>query len=133
MYFVIYIKEYWYVNSPINKIKSRWGKFNNYIIFSFLRMFFKYFNFLGEKFIIYDDFNAKNVYWESIITTTKGKELHQSIIDQKCKWQTYRLAKLYQQNICIFFRNIVSNFIRRWRTNIWSIPYVPNNEWKYYQ
>lgn len=39
----------------------------------------------GNKFIIGGDFNAKNTYWGSRLTTTKGKELLEAIKEYKCE------------------------------------------------
>lgn len=46
-----------------------------------------YVNFLekiGHRFIIGGDFNAKNTFWGSRLTTTKGRELLSAIKDLKC-------------------------------------------------
>lgn len=40
---------------------------------------------LGNRFILGGDFNAKNTYWGSRLTTTKGKELLCAIRETQCK------------------------------------------------
>lgn len=42
------------------------------------------FKLLGNNFIIGGDFNAKNTYWGSRVTTTKGKELYEAGMELKC-------------------------------------------------
>lgn len=39
---------------------------------------------LGNRFILGGDFNAKNTFWGSRLTTTKGRELLSAIRDNKC-------------------------------------------------
>lgn len=39
---------------------------------------------LGDRFILGGDFNAKNTFWGSRLTTTKGRELYKAIKDTKC-------------------------------------------------
>lgn len=42
-------------------------------------MFNEFFNTLGHRFIAGGDWNAKNIYWGSRITVTRGRELKNSI------------------------------------------------------
>lgn len=46
-------------------------------------MFNKFFNTLGNKFISGGDWNCKNTFWGSRLTTTKGRELKKSADDCK--------------------------------------------------
>lgn len=39
---------------------------------------------LGDKFVVGGDFNAKNTYWGSRLTTSKGKELLAAITEIGC-------------------------------------------------
>ena len=45
----------------------------------------KFFNYMGNRFIVGGDFNAKNIYWGSRLTTTKGKELLEAIKENNCE------------------------------------------------
>lgn len=40
---------------------------------------------LGNRFVLGGDFNAKNTYWGSRLSTSKGKELLYAIKDMKCE------------------------------------------------
>lgn len=46
------------------------------------------FNLLGNHFIVGGDFNAKNTYWGSRLTTTKGKELFEAAKSLKCNFHS---------------------------------------------
>ena len=50
--------------------------------------YMRFFRGLGEKFILGGDFNAKNAHWGSRLTTTKGKELYNAIIQINGKWHS---------------------------------------------
>lgn len=47
--------------------------------------YLEFFRSQGNRFIIGGDFNAKNTYWGSRLTTTKGKELLEAINEYKCE------------------------------------------------
>lgn len=44
------------------------------------------FQHLGGKFLIGGDWNAKNTNWGSRLTTTKGRHLHQAIVNHNCSY-----------------------------------------------
>lgn len=75
---------------------------------------------LGNRFIIGGDFNAKNTYWGSRLTTTKGKELLNAIREIKCQpistgkptyWPT-DTQKIPDVIDFFIYKDIPSNFIR---------------------
>lgn len=43
---------------------------------------------LGERFIIGGDYNSKNINWGSRLTTRKGKELHDAIVEYGCEYHS---------------------------------------------
>lgn len=49
------------------------------------KVFADVFEYLGNRFIIGGDFNAKHTYWGSRITNGRGRELFQYIVNHKCE------------------------------------------------
>lgn len=75
---------------------------------------------LGNRFILGGDFNAKNTYWGSRLTTTKGKELLNAITEYGCEslstgkptyWPT-DTAKIPDLIDFFIIKNISSNFMK---------------------
>lgn len=75
---------------------------------------------LGKRFILGGDFNAKNIYWGSRLTTTKGKELLSAIREHGCEplstgkptyWPTDP-AKIPDLIDFFIIKNISSNFMK---------------------
>lgn len=75
---------------------------------------------LGKRFILGGDFNAKNTYWGSRLTTTKGKELLNAITEYECEplstgkptyWPTDP-GKVPDLIDFFITKNIASNFIK---------------------
>lgn len=48
--------------------------------------YIQFFNSLGNKFIIGGDFNAKNTFWGSRLSTTKGRELYKAGCESKVEF-----------------------------------------------
>lgn len=74
----------------------------------------------GNRFIIGGDFNAKNIYWGSRLTTTKGKELLEAIKEYGCQplstgkptyWPT-DLNKIPDLIDFYVIKNIPANFLQ---------------------
>lgn len=77
-------------------------------------------NLLGEKFILGGDFNAKNTYWGSRLTNTKGKELLNAVNELKCDVTSTRSPTYWPSDqhkvpdLIDFFiyKNLSSNYLQ---------------------
>ena len=49
----------------------------------------------GDRFIIGGDFNSKHTHWDSLVTTTKGKELLKAANELKCDFLFTRKPTYY--------------------------------------
>jgi len=50
----------------------------------------RFFNTLGNRFLVGGDYNAKHILWGARTTTTKGKELYKSMIINNLKYLSTR-------------------------------------------